>query len=87
MSYNSNLPKVYPRSWHSVQGETKLLTSDQTVSVMTYNILNDTCIPDGMYDYCDKSIRYMQHRHLHIREEIKHFNPDIVCMQVYSPFA
>lgn len=50
-------------------------------TLMTYNILNDTCIRDS-YKYCPNEVLDKDHRYNHIVQEVRSYNPDIVCMQV-----
>jgi len=55
--------------------------------VATYNVLSDNYLRDGKYAYCPAELRYMSSRHERIVAEIRHMQPDVICLQVYVSLA
>ena len=48
----------------------------------TYNVLSDDTIRPDDYAYCPAELRYMSSRHERIVAEIRHMQPDVICLQV-----
>jgi len=50
--------------------------------VATYNVLSDTYLQDGKYEYCPAHLRFMSSRHERIVAEISNMQPHVICLQV-----
>ena len=49
--------------------------------LVTYNILSDDYIWDGVYDYVKEDLLAWQNRRGKIVERIKYLDPDVLCLQ------
>lgn len=49
--------------------------------LLTYNILSDDYLWDGVYDYVNVDILNWENRRIKIVERIKNLDPDIICLQ------
>lgn len=58
----------------------QMLWSD-SFRLVTYNILSDDYLWDGVYDYVDNEILSWQNRRIKIVERIKKLDPDVICLQ------
>ncbi|XP_041455788.1 carbon catabolite repressor protein 4 homolog 1-like isoform X1 [Lytechinus variegatus] len=54
-------------------------------TLMNYNILADCHFKEDWYPYCPQGFRKMSERHQALLQEIKHHDPDIVCLQEVGP--